>query len=387
MQMLSDASRQLYSRPDDEHFESQDAIKADAKRAVETGSEVDCRELIVLARELDDPAGPFRLQLDNGETVTPNHFSMSQLCGLAKLQMTGIRRLAPKTAAQALNESLRYVDDTLPGSAEDDGIALSGVRLLLERTDNGVQRVRSITSQGYSRVWDYQWLQEVDRWLIPRGYVPALPTINTDSQQRNILGNNKPALFRGDRDSFAFYYTEQDAGGNDFGGLRRGFMVWNSEVGHRSIGYCSLLFREMCANFLIWDAANVVKQRRIHRGDMRPFFLEMQRAMSELSRELEPVELQKLDLAARTAFAGDGSPTDANKTVAAERLTRQFRLTRSLADATVTAALLPENATDNGLSYFAIANGLTWEAKDTAHASSLLELGNTQKDILEAVGK
>jgi hypothetical protein len=383
MQLLSDASRQLYSRPADEHFESHEAIKADAKRAVETGSEVDCSELIVLPRELDDPVGPFRLQLDDGRTVTPNHYSMSQLCGLAKLPMGGIRRVVPKTAAQALNESLRYID---PDAIEEDE-GPRGIRLLLETTD-GVDRVRSITSQGYSRVWDWQWLQEVERWLLPRGYTPALPTINTDERQTNIMGNSKPALFRGDRDSFAFYYTEKDAGGNDFGGLRRGFMVWNSEVGHRSIGYCTMLFRDMCANFLIWDAANVDKQRRIHRGDMQPFFLQMQRAMSELSRELEPVELQKIELAIQTAFAGDGSPTDANKETAAKRLTRQFRLTKSLAAATVDSALIPENITEQvPLSYFSVANALTWEARDSRYASSMVELGNTQKDILQAVGQ
>lgn len=380
MKLLTEASRQLFSRPDDEHFASQEELHTDAQRALETGREIQSRNMIVTARPEDDPIGPFGLKLDSEKDLIPGHFAMSQLAGLARIPMGTVQRLSPKTAAQAINESLYHVPDG------EDEAERSGIMVLTEETPDGVSRVRSITSETYSRVWDIEWIKEVERWLLPMGYIPALPTINTDAQQRNIMKNNKPALFRGDRDSFAFYYTEPDQNGADFGGLRRGYMVWNSEVGHRSMGYTTLLFRDMCSNFLIWDASNVEKKRRIHRGDMQPFFREMRCAMQDLSAELESVELQRLEAAVQASFAGDGSPTDANKGKAANRLTREFRLTKSLANATVEAALLPVNATDKvELSHFAIANGLTWEAKDTAHASKLMELGLVQKDILAAV--
>ena len=144
--------------------------------------------------------------------------------------------------------------------------------------------MRSITSESYSRVWDLNILKEVERWLLPQGYKPALPTLNTDAEQRNVFGNSKPALFRGDRDSFCFYYTEPDANGADFGGLRRGHMWWNSEVGHRSVGSADLLFRDMCSNFLIWNATDVVRRRRVHRGDMRPLVWAIHHGLSRLGR-------------------------------------------------------------------------------------------------------
>ncbi len=375
MQLLTDASRQLFSRPADEHYESHSAIMTSARRSMETGREVTARQLIVKPMEADDTRGPFRFQLDDGLTVVPNHYSMQQLCGLARIPIAAVQRLTPKTAAQALNESLRHGD----GQTQ--------CKVLVELDAAGDQRVRSITSDSYTRVWDLNVLQEVDKWLLPQGYQPALPTMNTDDQQRNVFGNSKPALFRGDRDSFCFYYTEPDQNGADFGGLRRGYMWWNSEVGHRSVGDCDLLFRDMCSNFLIWNATEVRQRRRVHRGDMRPFFLEMRDRMQTLSRELDSVEIQKLERAMVTAFVGDGSPTEANLEKAENRLTREFRVTRQLAKDTVQSALLDSNVTERvPLSFFSIANGLTWEAKDTAFASRALELGNVQKDILQAAG-
>lgn len=373
MQVMTEASRQLFSRPADEHFASQSDYMADAVRSMETGQEIICKELIVIGREPDDPAGPFSIQLDTGQTVVPNHYSLQQLCSLARIPIGALQRISPKTGAQALNESLRH---------DAKG---TGALVLLERESDGTDRVRSITSEGYSRVWDAEWIREVDRWLFPQGYIAAVPTINTDADRRNIFGNSKPALFRGDRDSFAFYYTEPDPAGQDFGGLRRGAMFWNSEVGHRSIGYATILFRDICANFLIWDAQAIQKRRRVHRGDMRPFFLEMRAAMQDLSRELEPVELQRLERSIQTAFAGDGSPTDANKERARRRLTREFRLTRQLAIDAVEATALPVNATELPLSYWSVANAVTWEAKDTKFASHVMELGQVQRDILQAV--
>lgn len=110
-------------------------------------------------------------------------------------------------------------------------------------------RLRAITSDRYERVWDADVLEEVDRWLLGSGFIPAVPTIHTDQFGTNLMGNTKPALFRSDRDCFCFFYSDKDPGDDGFGGLRKGVMVFNSEVGAKSFGFSSSYFRDMCANY------------------------------------------------------------------------------------------------------------------------------------------
>jgi hypothetical protein len=381
MQFLTDASRELFNRPDDGHFESFDALKTSAVASQALGEEVSvpASEIIVVAREEADPLGAYGVQLQDGRTVDPNNYSMNQLCTGAKVPMPLLERLSPATGAKVLNESLRHEDVT-------------DRRALLENTENGNPRLRAITSDSYFRVWDSEILQDIERWLLPMGFKPALPTINTDAQQRNILGNSKPALFRGDRDSFSFFYTDKEDGDTDgFGGLRRGFMVGNSEVGARAAVYRQFFFRDMCANFLIWDASQVETRRQVHRGErnMRMWFLEMRDAIQRLSVEVGGKDLERFQKAAQVAFAGDGSPTDANKAKAAQRLNRQFRVPKGPATDAVEAALLPLNQSDDPkrpqLSPWTVANGLTWEAKDSRFAGKLLDFGIVGQEVLNTV--
>jgi hypothetical protein len=65
-------------------------------------------------------------------------------------------------------------------------------------------------------------------------------------------------LFAGDRDMFCFLTDEQNRieipgrRGGRGGSLARGFFVWNSEVGDRSIGLGFFLFDYTCSNRIVW---------------------------------------------------------------------------------------------------------------------------------------
>jgi len=131
---------------------------------------------------------------------------------MAKVPMPVLERITPETRAKVLNQCF-------PRSKRYKVALVDGIHL------------RAITSDRYERVWDADVLEEVDRWLLGSGFVPAVPTINTDDYGTNAQGNNKPALFRSDRDLFAFFYSDKDPGDDGFGGLRKGVMVFNSEVG------------------------------------------------------------------------------------------------------------------------------------------------------------
>jgi len=103
-----------------------------------------------------------------------------------------------------------------------------------------------VTGDRSERVWDADVLEEVNRRLLGSCFIPARPTINTDEVGTNVMGNAKPALFRSDRDMFSFFYSDRDPGDDGFGGLCKGVMVFNSEVGYKSFGFSTFDFREMC---------------------------------------------------------------------------------------------------------------------------------------------
>jgi hypothetical protein len=381
--LLTDASDQLFSRPADEHFQDFDSIMTSARHSQATGEEVTVSADSIIVLPGDEGQDRFRLQLKDGLTVDLNHYSLGQLAGGARVPMALLERISSKTGAQVLNESMRA------------GEGMTDRKALLEKTgENGDYRLRSLTSDSYHRVWDAEILGEIERWLLPVGYEPTRPTINTDAQQNNIMGNDKPALFRGDRDSYVFFSVppKEDANDDGFGGLRSGFMVKNSEVGAGSAYYTECLFRGMCANFLIWGAENVTTRRQVHRGsdNMRRWTLEMRATIQDMSLEIQGDAYAKFAAAAKAAFAGDGSPTDKNKAESAQRLQRQFRVTKGIASDAVEAALQPLNQEGRpektpDLSHWTVANGLTWEAKDTRYAGKLHELGRVGREVIEAV--
>jgi hypothetical protein len=381
--LLTDASSQLFSRPADEHFQDFDSIMRSARHSQATGEEVTVAADSLIVLPGGDGEDRYRLQLRDGLTVSLCNYSLGQLASGARVPMPLLERISGKTGAQVLNESMRAGDGMTDRKA-----------LLEKQGENGDYRLRSLTSESYHRVWDASILEEIERWLLPVGYIPTLPTLNTDAQQNNIMGNNKPALFRGDRDSFVFFSVppKDDPQDDGFGGLRSGFMVKNSEVGAGSAYYTRFLFRDMCANFLIWGAQDVVTRRQVHRGEdnMRRWILEMRATIQDMSLEVQGQEYERFAKAAEQAFVGDGSQTDENKAKAAQRLQRQFRVTKSVATDAVDAALLPLNQQGRphgtpDLSHWTVANGLTWEAKDTRYAGKLHELGRMGREVIEAV--
>src|SRR5690606_4567040 len=158
---------------------------------------------------------------------------------------------------------------------------------------------------------------------LPDGrFVPAVPTINTDALGTNIRGNTKPALFRSDRDSFCFFYSEKRPDDDGLGGMRKGIFVHNSEVGSKAFGFGSFYFREMCSNFLIWDATQVKRRRAIHKGSLTNVWKDFKLELIEARGEVEPLAMEAFCRASETPFVDDGSASSRNMELAAERLTK-----------------------------------------------------------------
>ena len=354
MVMLRQAHENLFTRPPDEHFASFDELWATASAQRLRSAEHDAKDTAILFSEsgTDVHFGDVTLRL------TP--YSMSQMAVLARVPAGVLQRLTPETRARVLNQ-------TFPREG----------RYKCALMDEG--RLRAITSDRYRRVWDSELLDEVDRWLLGSGFVPAVPTINTDEHGTNALGNTKPALFRSDRDLFTFFYGDRSPGDDGLGGMRKGVMVFNSEVGASSFGFAVFWFRQMCSNFLIWDALGIKSRRARHMGSVKDVVREFREELVQLSATVTTAELDAFHQAAATRFVPAGGDEDGQ---AVKRLNREFKLSEADAREVVMLARAPENPGE--LSVWGIANGITSAAKAYANADDRVRVSSLAGRVMGA---
>jgi hypothetical protein len=389
--MLSAVSDNLFARKGDCRYATLKELVADAATRRNTSIEIDGVPTDSLIFTANDPthssdgesASPFSLTIDTPAAahlprLALTNYSLTQLATAARTPLELLQRLPARTAARVLNESIRSPRLTLtPRSL-----------LISPQPSDGTATLRASTSERYARVWDTNVFGDIERWLAPVGFRPAVPTFNyATPNPTDIFGDDRPALWSGDRDSFGFFYTDPDPNGNDFGGLRRGIYVGNSEVGAASLSWSTFIFRDMCANFMIWGAEQI-KQRRVkHVGDTARVHWIYKRELQRLASEVQPIDLRRIERAAQEAFAGDGSRTERNCDEASARLSTQFGMGKGDAVAAVNAALLPQNTHRGGpdLSPWTIANGITWEAKQSPYAASIVTKGKAAELVLASV--
>lgn len=359
MTLLTQASHQLFTRPGEEHFESFPAIQAAARDQRARCNTFDAREEEIRLIHQDE-----KIRLRFGDVIVdPHHYLLTQLAQQASVPVGLLARLHQETVVSVLNQCLEKSRK---------------YRTLLTDGDAG----RAITSAQYERVWDDEIFDEIHNWLIPQGFVPAIPTINTDDIGTNMLGNNKPALFRSDRDSFVFFYSDRPTdGGGPYGGLRKGLVIYNSEVGAKSLGYSEFLFRDMCANFLIWGAQSVTDKKARHTGSVREFFGTMREDIRRISAEVEPESLRAIDKAATTLWVEGDPHTDHVRGVAAEKLVKKTSVPKKLAPQVIEAVFRPENPRE--LSYWGVVNGITTMAKEPEYAADRVAFGAAAAQVMD----
>jgi len=341
--ILTAANQELFRRPPEAQFSSFEALRTAATEQRRRCRDVECRERDVLFGESGD--------VFLGDTaVIPTHYSMSQLGTMARVPMALLERLKPETRASVLNQTFPRGRKHKAGLAEGDSL-------------------RCVTSDRFERVWDDELYEVLDRWLVPSGFIPAVPTFN-----KGLAADTKPALFRSDRDSFAFFYSE-DTPSDSFGGLRKGVVVFNSEVGAKSLGYSTFLFRELCGNFLIWGAEGVVERKQRHTSTVRDLFKDFDRELRTISNQVSPLEYAAIEKAARTPFVESGRPEDA-----AKRLNKEFGISRDLVPLILDAVHWPENPSE--MTTWGVVNGITSIAKSEAYAEDRVKLAATAGGLL-----
>ncbi len=248
--VITRASREWWKRPDDERYLTlHDLYQAILARAHESRVTTLPNQSL-LARGSGDAGGELYLVNEDLGTLDPTHWSLGQLATISRTPARWIREVAtvptgPAIAAHAINLGLRHLADR------------ENVQLMSQPVASGSSHheLRCIVGPDYGRIYDYEVVRAVlDANEDGRWHVPA-----ASYQAKNP--KRATTLYASDRDVFVFLVDEKNPISVKVDGvvrnLFRGFMVWNSEVGHHKFGFMTFLYDFVCDNRMVWGAREI----------------------------------------------------------------------------------------------------------------------------------
>jgi len=248
MAFLTQASQQWFTRPADERFVSLDEMsKAMNGLCDRSLSFVENTREIVVVPDENDTTNQGLFVYAGDSMLAPTHHSFGQLCSRASPSASPAsffreNSMPAPLVADALNYSLRF-----RRGAQDNVFVLA--------TDD---KLRAMTSATYGRVWNAEIIDLLkDRfgdgvtgdWRVPGEF-----------GKKVTVDRENTTLYASDRDMFVFLANEghrievPDRRDGKSGSLARGFFVWNSEVGDKTLGAGFFLFDYVCCNRIVWGA-------------------------------------------------------------------------------------------------------------------------------------
>jgi hypothetical protein len=278
------ASNQWMSRPSDERYTSLPDMlthfSAVQQRSLSTV--VRTREVQITPNGLDD----VRVIGKGLPDSEPTHHSFTQLARIADAPADFLRKLPAPLIADNVNYGLQFGSDNgRRVSRVDDEV---GVLI-----DEGTGTFRAATGPKYGRVWN----ADVVHALIERfgDGVNGDWRVPGEFGQRVAITNGNTTLYASDRDMFVFLADEQNRidlpGRRGDKGMARGFFLWNSEVGDKSLGIGTFLFDYVCCNRIVWGAEQYAEIRVRHTsGAPERFLSEVKPALLAYSQaSAEPI--------------------------------------------------------------------------------------------------
>ena len=342
MTNLTHASRQLFTRPPDERFDTLADLathcremKAQSRESVET--------LTAVRPTLTD--GRLALRYNGFPLLRLNDWAFTQLCGLAGAAKDTVNRLQPRTAGQVLIELLE--------TRERDGLKL---QTLVE--DKRV--VRAITGEKYTRLWNAD-------------LVTMLQEFATDFTPPPKGFNGATGLYAGEQDLLCFLIDPTGWAELEGEAFAPGFFVWNSEVGRRSVGVSTFWFQAVCANHIVWDATDIVEFTRRHIGNVAEAFREIRQRIEALVAKRDERRDRFVDIVKKAMATEYG--TDAQSVV--NRLTVNG-FPKALAKRAI------EIARERGrFTIWAVIDALTKLAREERHAGGRVAADVKAMQLLE----
>ena len=318
-------TKQWATRPDDERFWTVEEARKAAWLYAQTAKE----QKIEYAQLEVTPVAGQQLALMSrrtGALAVMTNWAFGQLSGMVGAPAGYLRKLPEELAASCLNEGL--YQRTLDGAEAAEGVLL---------THNGGDRpriARAITSDRYTRVWNWEVLQHGVEPLMAKGWKvpPGRPTSTPGNLQaalaadkvryateRDVIKSAHPSLgvrvgdligpsgvYVSDHDCFVFLV--QDSRSFDFQGkkLTRFMLVLNSEVGASSLTVVTGLLEEVCGNHILWGVAEeslrAARFRHIGEGPLDKFREQVQVTLHALERTKDSDTLQQLEKSATMSW-------------------------------------------------------------------------------------
>lgn len=268
MTTLTQASHQWASRPMDERFTSLDELIAHTSRQKTVSREnvIGADKLVV--QTLSDG----RLIIDDGvQQMEPSSWAFDQLSYMAEAPGAYLRTLPTPIAAQALNYGLAQRTGDVGLLGRGDGLA-------------------AVTGPKYGRIWN----DDVARALRDRfgNGIDGDFRVPGEFGKAVEVDKNNTTIYAGDRDMFVFLADEKNRielpgrRGGQMGSFARGFFVWNSEVGSRTLGIATFLFDYVCSNRMVWGASGFEEIKITHNASAPERFL------SEIAPQLDAYSQQ-----------------------------------------------------------------------------------------------
>lgn len=250
--ILTEASYQFMNRPSDERFCSLTDLHAFTSKQHAASQQKNVSSRKINFAPTSDNKG---IVIAGKESeANPTHWSFTQLSSLAGVPASLLRSqceagLAP-LATDNLNAGMKVIRDV-----EEVGIMI--------RREEDIPSPQSITLAAatgpkYGRVWNSQVTAALTKrfgngvndtdWTVPGFFGVPLDSITKENT----------TLFASDRDMFVFLADEKNRitlpnrRNGKQGSLARGFFIWNSEVGSKSLGIAFFLFDYSCCNRIVW---------------------------------------------------------------------------------------------------------------------------------------
>lgn len=255
--ILTACSDQWMNRPDDERFTSLPEMHQHftALRDKSRGAAVASRKLN-FSPDPNNPRHGLYVEGESGTAATLTHWSFGQMAGLAGAPAGYLRKLPAPMAADCLNYGLQIERDV-----EDVGV-------LLTQGDDQHVELRAATGPNYGRVWNSDITGELIR-RFGDGHTGDF-RVPGEFGKEVAIGKHNTTLYGSDRDMFVFLADEKNRveiknrRDGQSGSLARGFFVWNSEVGSKSIGVAFFLFDFVCMNRIVWGVREYTERRLRH---------------------------------------------------------------------------------------------------------------------------
>lgn len=245
-------------RPEDfgtEFFTSLDALVDFTRhqREMSRGTVVPSRSLRAAPIEDDATRRGLAVIGPDDAPTSPTHWAFGQLANRVGAPAGYLRSLPADIAADALNYGV------FRRPVEDMGVLL--------RKNGGVE-LAAVTGPNYGRVWN----ADIALALRERFGDGVTGDFTVPGEFGKAVDVNKAntTIYASDRDMFVFLADEKNRinvpGRRDgkSGTMARGFFVWNSEVGSKTLGIATFLFDYVCCNRIVWGAEGYEEIKIMH---------------------------------------------------------------------------------------------------------------------------